>query len=274
MNRSPRRAIFEGARLPLLFAHRGYSTRAPENTLRAFGAAREAGIPGVELDVHRCATGELVVIHDHDLERLAGRPGTVEDEDFAALRELDVGSWFGRGFEGERIPLLAEVFDLLGDSVYYDIEIKSRRKKAGALEHDLVELLRARSLTGRCLISSFNPYSIRRVKAIDPELPTALLYSNAKEVPWPLRHGEGRLIAGCNILKPESTKIRPWALFFNRTLMRYPIVTWTVDSPDEAARLLRMNVAGIVSNDPGALLSLTEYRTLSREEPLETPADS
>jgi len=57
---------------PLLFGHRGYSLLAPENTMKAFDLCAERNIPGVELDVHLCKTGELVVIHDHNLRRLSG----------------------------------------------------------------------------------------------------------------------------------------------------------------------------------------------------------
>lgn len=260
MSRLGNPAIYDGVRLPLLFAHRGYSSRAPENTLAAFRSAREAQIPGVELDVHRCATGELVVIHDHDLKRLSGSEGVVERESWDSLKRLDVGSSFSPDHEGERIPLLEEVFEELGESVYYDIEIKNRGDdEPGPLERDLVDLVRARGLVGRCLISSFNPYVIRLVKAIAPNIPTAIIYSSDRSVPFVLRHGEGRYLSGCDVLKPDKKKIKPWPLFFNQMLMGYPIVTWTVDSPQVASHLLKMNVTGIISNDPQPILSLPEY---------------
>jgi glycerophosphoryl diester phosphodiesterase len=262
MSRLQNPAIYSDARIPLLFAHRGYSSRAPENTIAAFKAARETGIPGIELDVHRCATGELVVIHDHDLMRLSGTEGIVERESRQSLRKLDVGSSFSEYFKGERIPLLDEVFAELGDSVYYDVEIKNRGAEAGPLERDLVDLIHSHGLASHTLVSSFNPTPIRMVKAIDPSLPTAIIYSSDRGVPLPLRHGEGRFISHCDVLKPSVKKIKPWPLFFNQMLMGYPIVTWTVDSPEIAARILKFNVTGIISNDPEPLLALPEYRHL------------
>lgn len=259
MSRIRTPAIFANAQLPLLFAHRGYSSRAPENTISAFKAAREAGIPGIELDVHRCATGELVVIHDHELRRLSGTDGIVEQESFESLRKLDVGSWFSEPFAGERIPHMEEVFDTLGDSVYYDIEIKNREDEPGPLERELVDLIRARNLEERCLVSSFNPYTIRLVKAIAPQLTTAIIYSSDRAVPFPLRHGEGRFIARCNVLKPSMKKMKPWPLFINQMVMGYPVITWTVDSPEMASRILKLNVTGIISNDPAPILALPEY---------------
>lgn len=260
MSRLRNPAVYEDARLPLLFAHRGYSSRAPENTLAAFRAARDAKIPGVELDVHRCATGEIVVIHDHELDRLSGTTGLVERESWESLRALDVGSSFSADFKGERIPLLEEVFDELGDSVYYDIEVKNRGDdEPGPLERDLVDLIRAHSLSGRCMISSFNPYPLKLAKTLAPEIPTAIIYSNDRSVPFILRRGEGRFISGCDVLKPSKNKMKPWPLFFNQMLMGYPIITWTVDSVEAASRLLKLNATGIVSNDPEPMLALPEY---------------
>ena len=251
-------AIYPGVELPLLYAHRGYSSRAPENTLSAFEAARTAGIPGIELDVHRCASGELVVIHDHDLKRLAGYEGIVEECDWAVLSKLDVGVWKDERFRGERIPLMADVFDLIGDSLYFDIEIKSRGDRPGALEHQLLELIRARGLTERCIVSSFDPRTIALTKRLAPEIPTAVIYSSEHWVPLPLRLGQGRFIAHCDILKPHHAKITPMGKLINERIMGYKSITWTVDDPAEAERCLALGAAGLISNNPGPLAPIVE----------------
>lgn len=259
MRKTKHRAIYPGARLPLLFAHRGYSSRAPENTLAAFDAARKAGIPGIELDVHRCASGELVVIHDHDLARLTGHTGTVEEESWSSLSKLDAGSWKGDRFRGERIPLLSEVFDLLDGELYFDIEIKSRGDAPGPLENQLVELIRKRGLSDRCIISSFDPRTIALTKKLAPEIPTAIIYSGERWVPVGLRHGQGRYISHCSILKPHHAKVRPLPQLLNSTIMGYPVITWTVDDLEVAKRCLRAGATGLISNDPEPLRSLPEF---------------
>ena len=256
--------VYLDAHVPLLYAHRGYSKRAPENTLAAFGAALSASIPGVELDVHRCRSGELVVVHDFNLKRISGEDLVVEECDLPTLRSLDAGAWFGAPFTGERIPLLSEVFDTLADRVYYDIEIKSRAVDDSGLASALVELVRTRRLAHRCLISSFNPYAIRAAKRLAPEIPTAIIYSNGREIVPFLRHGEGRFISGCQVLKPDYRKITPAGMFINRRMLGYPVITWTVDEPAIARRLLARGVTGLISNDPGPLLSLTEGDLRSR----------
>jgi len=75
---------------PLLLGHRGASAEAPENTIRAFERAMQDGADGVELDVMRCKTGEVVVFHDDDLQRLCGVPGAVREQTWATLRGLSV----------------------------------------------------------------------------------------------------------------------------------------------------------------------------------------
>lgn len=256
--------VYLDAELPLLYAHRGYSKRAPENTLAAFEAARSAAIPGVELDVHRARSGELVVIHDFNLKRITGEDLVVEECDLSTLRSLDAGAWFGASFAGERIPLLSEVFDTLADAVYYDVEIKSRGVEDHGLASALVELIRAKRLAHRCLISSFNPYAVRAAKRLALEIPTAIIYSNDREIVPFLRHGEGRFISGCQVLKPDFRKITPWGMFVNQRLLGYPVITWTVDDVRLAERLLRCGATGLISNDPEPLLPLTEGDWRSR----------
>src|SRR5262245_51611322 len=92
---------------PLVIGHRGASARAPENSVEAFARARTDGADGVELDVLCCATGEVVVFHDDDLVRLAGRPERIDALSLAALREVHLQG-------GARIPTLEEAFEACG----------------------------------------------------------------------------------------------------------------------------------------------------------------
>jgi glycerophosphoryl diester phosphodiesterase len=184
---------------PLLFAHRGLSALAPENTMAAFRLARENGIPGLELDVHLSVDGRIVVVHDHFTDRVAPGQGKgdlgleVERSTLAALRALDIGSWHSPGFAGERISLLTDVFEELGDSVYYDIEIKNRGAADYGLEAALATVLRDSAPTGRYFVSSFNPISLARFKTLSPEIATAIIWCESEELPWYLRRGAGRI---------------------------------------------------------------------------------
>lgn len=256
-----RLSIFPGADRPLVFGHRGFSSRAPENTLASFAAALEHRVPGVEFDVHRCASGELVVIHDSELTRLSGVPGTVEAMTLDELKSRDVGVWFSELFRGERVPLLEEVFELLSDRVYYDIEIKHDRRNDPGIAEAVVSLVRARGLTERVCLSSFNPYAIRSLKDLAPEIPSAIIYSNSRELPWILRRGFGRFIGRAAILKPSRKLVTRGSMILDSTIAGHPVIPWTVNTEAEAVRLLSLGVDGLISDDPVMIMRTVEtYR--------------
>ncbi|MCX7026106.1 MAG: glycerophosphodiester phosphodiesterase family protein [Spirochaetes bacterium] len=234
---------------PLVFAHRGLSSIRPENTMASFTAAREAGIPGIELDVHLTADGKLAVFHDDTTGRIAGGgPGCglkLETSDFAALAALDIGSWKGPEFSGERIPLLEEVFEEFGGNFYIDIEIKSRTTADMGLEALVLRAIEYSRMERRCLISSFNPFSLRRFKGLCPFIPTAIIWNRSEELYWFLRKGEGRWIGKVDILKPENVLVKDSRL---KGAWRRPILPWTVDSDEEAERVFAAGALGIISN--------------------------
>ena len=107
---------------PLIYAHRGASAYAPENTMAAFYEAEKRGADGIELDVQMTKDGVLVVLHDEDVARTSNGRGLAREMTLSQLRELDFGSWFGPAWAGEKIPTLWQVLaapeyrteDLLG----------------------------------------------------------------------------------------------------------------------------------------------------------------
>jgi glycerophosphoryl diester phosphodiesterase len=243
------------ADIPVVFAHRGYSSRAPENTLAAFRAAREAGVSAVELDVQQCASGELVVFHDFSLSRITGEPGLVTETSYSELAELDAGAWYSSAFAGERIPRLQDVFEVLGGSVYYDIEIKHDSRAATGLEPALRDTIRRYELSGRCMVSSFNPFALFHLRRLAPELPTALIFADAREVPRVFRYGAGRHLAPPAVFKPHHVQLERPRRFLRRALERGYVLPWTVNEPERAARLVEWGAAGVVSDDPEPVLA-------------------
>jgi glycerophosphoryl diester phosphodiesterase len=233
----------------LLFGHRGYSAAAPENTLAAFRALLEHGIPGAELDVQLSRDGELTVIHDFNLRRVTGLDAAVRETESSAIRALDAGSWLAARFRGERVPLLGEVFEACGERLYYDIELKWDLKEANGLEEKVVACLRRHGLERRSLLSSFNPYCIGRLRRLAPELPTAHIWANSHELPFLLRHGEAGLLLPTPFVKPEARRITPLRAAAYR-LLGSRMLAWTVGDEDEARRLLGLGVRGLISNDP------------------------
>src|SRR5581483_4766784 len=117
---------------PLVIGHRGYSSFAPENTLAAFRLALQAGVDLVELDYRQTADGQLIVLHDADLDRTTdarlrwgGKNIAAETKTTAEIRSLDAGSWFDAKYAGARVPLLTEALDLIHPRAVVLLERKS-----------------------------------------------------------------------------------------------------------------------------------------------------
>jgi glycerophosphoryl diester phosphodiesterase len=224
------------ADIPRLFAHRGCSGTAPENTLAAFKAALDHGIPGIELDVHLARSGEVIVIHDANLKRVAGVDVRVGEIDLPELKTVDVGAMFDSKFAGERVPLLDEVFELLDGRMVIDIELKAERGEERRLAAAVVDRIVASGMQANCLVSSFNPIAIRWFSRLNREVPTALIYSNHPGVPALLRGGAGCLLARCDFVKPHWQQTGRLSLARHRSDGRSVSPLLAIGSSDVALR--------------------------------------
>lgn len=229
---------------PLIFAHRGYSSAAPENTLAAFSLAWEKGIPGVEFDIRICGSGELVVFHDADLERITGVRGTVEKTDLDVIRALDAGS-------GEKIPLMSEVLELAPEWAYFDIELKIADHNAKKMAGMLAEELEEQGLANRCLVSSFYPSAVRAMKVAGKGIPVAWIHTSDLEQNQHAKYLVGRVLAGAPVLKPQW-QCAIEMLKKNRSQKR-PIIPWTINDTAVARRCLELGAEGIISDDPAGI---------------------
>ncbi len=234
---------------PLVLGHRGASAEAPENTLAAFRLAMAQGADGVELDVWRCATGEVVVAHDEDLSRVAGTPLRVPDSPLAALRALDVGAWKGERFRGERIPLLAEVLEALPGAVV-NVELKSRGGRDLSLAQAAAEVIWRANAGARVVVSSFDWRLVAAFRIASPDVAAGLLFE--RTLAWQVR-----TFLGIRALRPAAVhpdralatddRVRRWSAH------GLAVNVWTVDEPAEAERLARAGVAALITNAPARL---------------------
>jgi glycerophosphoryl diester phosphodiesterase len=246
-------SLFPEFKKPMIFGHRGSPVKAPENTLSSFKECVNAGVPGIELDIHRCGSGELVVIHDFSTLRVTGRDLPVEEASWRILKELDAGSWFSPAFSGEGLVLLEDVFTNFGDSVYYDIEIKDSTLFPQKIAEALSRLLQDFNLSRKCLVSSFNPFALNAFKNFSPDVPTAVIYSSAKNMPFIVRSSLNKLIGRWDCLKPH------WKMALGPVFPAvkfHPVIPWTVDDTKTAESLIKKGVRGIISNKPDDLLEI------------------
>ena len=154
---------------PLIGGHRGNPAEQPENTLASFASAIELGVDMIECDVHLSSDGELVVIHDHTLDRTTNGTGLVRQHRLAELRELDAGA-------GERLPILAEVCELAREgAVGLCVEIKQIPIPYPGLEEKLTSQLEDLGMLEQTAVISFHHGSVKRVKELEPRLSTGVL---------------------------------------------------------------------------------------------------
>jgi glycerophosphoryl diester phosphodiesterase len=239
----------QGVSPPRVIAHRGACRDAIENTLAAFRAARAAGAHGVELDVMRCASGEVVVFHDDDLTRLARRSERVDALPLDALREVDLGG-------GEGIPTLEEALEEIGPRLLVNVELKTDKWRGDPeLATRVAELLRRGGWGRRALVSSFNPMALWQFQRAAPEVPTGFLFHAQERRPlreaWP-----ARLLAPF-ALHPEASLVDAIALAAWRR-RGFAVAVWTVDDPHEIAALAALGVDAIITNEPARALGALE----------------
>jgi len=153
----------------LVIAHRGASGTRPENTLAAFQKAIDQGAEMVELDVHICKSGELVVIHDYSLKRTTNGHGFVSRKTLSQLQELDAGGC-------EKIPTLKEVFDLVGGKARINIELKGNNVVTETVKLIKHQIENKKQTSGDFVISSFHHKQLKEFHALMPDIPIGILY--------------------------------------------------------------------------------------------------
>ncbi|MFC7045809.1 glycerophosphodiester phosphodiesterase [Halobacteriaceae archaeon GCM10025711] len=210
-------------------AHRGCAGQYPENTLAAFRAAAPH-VDAVELDVRRCGSGELVVIHDARVDRVTDGTGAVRDHSLADLQALDVLD------SGESVPTLAAVFDAVPDSVGVNAELKE-----SGLAGDVAEM--ANDVPHEVLVSSFDPGVLADVASHDPTLPTALLFSGNPD------ENVARASAlGCAAVHPVVEVCLHSDVVDRAHEAEMVVNAWTVADADTAAALAGAGVDGIITD--------------------------
>jgi len=228
---------------PLLLAHRGASAVATENTIQAMRAARAVGADAVEIDVRLCRTGEVVVFHDADVRRLAGRPERVADLSFAEVRDLDLG-------RGARVATFAEVLEEIGRDLLVDVEIKAEVARDLGLEAKVAAELRRQGLGERVMVSSFHPFALWRFQRQMPETPTGLIFADDQS--FPLRRAWPAYLLRTAWLAPQSTlcSVRQLADWHRSG---FAVNCWVADDPAEARAMCAMGADALTSNDPARI---------------------
>jgi len=223
----------------VVWAHRGASAEAPENTLAAFLLAERAGAYGIELDVRLTADGIPVVLHDSTLDRTTDATGLLVSHALADLRQVDAGRWFAPRFAGEPVPTLEQVLRRIGGRMHLNLEIKEHA--AGMA----VKRLLHRYSRCRVLISSFDHTMLAALHRRAPMLPLGFISSDAR---WYKDIGYAAA-NGAFSFHPRQDRVTAdrVAACHALGLRVYP---WVVDGKKRFAELLRAGVDGLFTNHP------------------------
>ena len=227
-----------------IFAHRGYSGKYPENTMIAFKKALECGVDGIELDVQLTKDGEVVIIHDETIDRTTTGKGFVVDYTYEELERFDASFKFkDLGFN--KIPTLREYFQLVKDyDIVTNVELKTGINEYLGIEEKVWELIKEYNLEEKVIISSFNHFSVMRMKKIAPQLKYGFLSED-----WIIDAGKYTHSHGVQCYHPRFNNLVPDVI---KELKKYnlEINTWTVNLEEDMRYLYSNNIDVIITNYP------------------------
>ena len=213
----------------------------------AFQRALDLGVDGIELDVQRCASGELVVIHDFSVDKTTNGTGTVSEMALTTLRVLDAGRHFSDKFAATRIPTLDEVFELIDGRCTVNVEIKSRNFRDIDEAEPLVELLAQRNLWESVIVSSFNLLALLKVRSLAPQAQIGYLFH--EQLPDFLRGALLSPIFDIQALHPHHSLVHGDGMAWANE-HQLAVNAWTVNEVDEAKRLAALGVSAIITDVP------------------------
>jgi len=227
-----------------IIGHRGASFLAPENTMASVMKAVELGADAVEVDIYLSKDGKIVVIHDRTTKRTTNQDLIVAETNYSVLSELDAGSFKSPEYIGEKIPLLEDILDYLPENINIYIEVKASIE----IIPNLKSLLDNHSGRRQFRIIAFDLETITEAKKQMTDIPCYYLKSSVKEKQYNsfIRVLRKRGLDGANL---HYKTITPKLV---KKLKRadLPCLAWTVNSEDEARRLIEMGVVGITTDRP------------------------
>lgn len=236
-----------------IWAHRGASIKAPENSLPAFALAVELGADGIELDVQLSKDGVPVVFHDFELARLTGVNAWLRDLNLAGLKKLNLNRqqrFPELGFV--EIPTLAEVFELLLQTkLKINIEIKSGQVVYPQIEEKVLALAADYDLNERVWYSSFNHYSLVQLRQLQPEAHCGILFDNVLFQPWHYAAG-----FGMQAIHPHHLMLAIPGYVEASHKAGIAVHAWTADQPEDLLRAFRLGVEAVITNAPDIAIKL------------------
>lgn len=239
-----------------VFAHRGSSGTHPENTMAAFIEAERVGADGLEFDIQMTRDSELVVIHDERVDRTTNGVGWVQSMTLKELKKLNAGSKKSRT---EKIPTLKEVLGWAkGNHLRLNLELKTGLIEYPRLEEKVLDMIHHYGVSGRAILSSFNPSSVKKVHEIDSRIETAFLFMERLVEPWKYAKSIGASGLHCYWRRAASGIIE------NTKQAKLSIRPFTVNRKSHMQRFMKAGCTGIFTDWPEKALQVRNK--LQRQE--------
>ena len=228
-----------------VWAHRGASAYAPENTLEAFQLAADMGADGVELDVQLSKDGQLVVFHDETIDRVSDGRGWVGDYTLEELKRFHCNKTHPE-YAQAHISTLEEVYELLKPlGLEINVEIKTGVHFYPGIEEKLVQLEQSMGMHGKIIYSSFNHYSVMKIREYDPTAKVGLLYVDGfQDVP-----GYAEKL-GADALHPVFYNLQYEGFLEACREKKLLLHVWTVNDEEAMRYLVQEGVDAIITNKP------------------------
>jgi glycerophosphoryl diester phosphodiesterase len=251
----------------LIFAHRGFGDHAPDNSLYAVERALEAGMDGVDVDGQLTRDGEVVIFHDLSVDRLTSDTGRVAGKTLKQMLALDLGPKFKPAMRGAPVRTFEDFVRTVKGRGILMVELKVPGLKPTGMERRAVEIIRKHGAHQDVVLSSFNPVVLYRLKRLDPEVRTALIFMDTNwnpelvaeikpgdlvNLPWPLRQEFIRR-AMRKIVKPDLLSINHQVdeAVIDRLIAKgWPAFIWTPDEEQDIRRALAKHPYGVISDQP------------------------
>ncbi|MDA1051432.1 MAG: glycerophosphodiester phosphodiesterase family protein [Planctomycetota bacterium] len=256
----PHRSRVPEEEQPLLIAHRGFGNYGPDNGISAVRMAIEQGLDGVDLDGQLTADGELVIFHDPTLERLTDGVGAIKDLTLEELQRLDMGSKFDAKFAGERIVTFGQLLDEVAGRTNVIVEIKAGGMQDEGAEAIAVNEIGQHDAHDYVILSSFNPFVLRRIKALDSRVRTMFIFRDIepfdptqyRKIPFFLKSEPWRR-AIRKFIQPDLLSIE--TTVDSQTIDRlqargYPIFLWVPNDRQQLQASLARRSYGIITDEP------------------------
>lgn len=244
-----------------IFAHRGASAYAPENTLEAFRLAMEQGADGIELDVQMTKDGELVVIHDETIDRVSNGNGAVRDYTLEELKQFSVSNHFEQ-YPDVKIPTLREVLELVKPgTMEINIELKTGIYWYPQIEQKVLELVKEEGMEERIIYSSFNHYSVQKIRELSPEAETAYLIGDVM-----LDVADYTRNTGIKGFHPALFHVKMADFLKEYKESGIALRVWTVNDKDQIRWLIDEGVDAVITNYPDRGLEARKEAEAENEE--------